>query len=173
MFSLFLFSKKFSFNWWIWFLQFDYCNWKIPLRFSCSERIGQIHAVFCSYWDSIAVPFQQLVPIPVINLKGMVRSEGKCSYRTINFLNSSCTENTVTVLYCTQKCCCSLLKPKQRTDIFSVLTLNSIQCFSCFQLQFTHCPLISVKPGELLKVPHKSLRKSMLFAVKYGLLCAM
>lgn len=88
-----------------------------------------------------------------------MRSEGKCSYCTINVLNSSCTENTVTVLYCTQKCCCGLLKPKQRTDIFSVLTLNSIQCFSCFQLQFTHCPLISVKPGELLKVPHKSLRK--------------
>lgn len=88
----------------------------------------------------------------MINLKGMVRGEGKCSY---------CTNGNFF---------CSFLKPKQRTDIFSVPTLNSIQYFSRFQLQFTNCHLIGVKPGEVLQVPHKSLGKSMLFAVKHGLI---
>lgn len=116
-------------------MQFSYCYWKTALSLSCSGRIGQIHAVFCSYWDSIAVPL--LVPIPVIILKGMVRVEGKCSY---------CT---------TDKCCCSLLKPKQRTDIFAILTLNSIQYFSCFQLQFVSCPLKGMKPEGSTQVTRK------------------
>lgn len=59
---------------------------------------------------------------------------------------------------------------KVEKNIFAVPTLNSIQYFSCFQLQFTNYPFIGMKPGEVLKVPQTSLGKSMLLAVKYGLI---